>query len=79
MQYTSNSALFSVVNIIFLILPLFTKSQVFFGDERIRRPSSDAFFVSSENNGNKGSENNDVNIRNILGLENEKQDIVGRL
>ena len=74
---SSNSVL--VTNAIFVILPLLTQSQVFFGDEGSRRPSSDSFFPNTETNNNKGSQTNDVSLRNILGLEGEQQNIVGRL
>ena len=74
----SNSVL--VISAIFVILlPLLTQSQVFFGNEGSRRPSSDFFFPNTETNNNKGSQKNDVSLRNILGLEGEQQNIVGRL
>ena len=73
----SNSVL--VISAIFVILPLLTQSQVFFGNEGSRRPSSDFFFPNTKTNNNKGSQKNDVSLRNILGLEGEQQNIVGRL
>ena len=73
----SNSV--SVISAIFVILPLLTQSQVFFGNEGSRRPSSDFFFQNTETNNNKDSQKNDVSLRNILGLEGEQQNIVGRL
>merc|ERR1711935_134411 len=72
----SNSVL--VISVIFVILPLLTQSQVFFGNEGSRRPSSDFSFPNTETNNNKGSQKNDVSLRNILGLEGEEQNIVGR-
>merc|ERR1711971_756197 len=72
----SNSVL--VISAIFVLLPLLTQSQVFFGNEGSRRPSSDFFFPNTETNNNKGSQKNDVSLRNILGLEGEQQNIVGR-
>merc|ERR1711971_516846 len=72
----SNSVL--VISAILVILPLLTQSQVFFGNEGSRRPSSDFFFPNTETNNNKGSQKNDVSLRNILGLEGEQQNIVGR-
>ena len=74
----SNSVLI-ISAILFVILPLLTQSQVFFGNEGSRRPSSDFFFPNTETNNNKGSQKNDVSLRNILGLEGEQQNIVGRL
>merc|ERR1711971_1363585 len=72
----SNSVL--VISAIFVLLPLLTQSQVFFGNEGSRRPSSDFFFQNTETNNNKDSQKNDVSLRNILGLEGEQQNIVGR-
>ena len=65
--------------IIFVLTPLATKGQVFFGDNsggNQKRPSSEVFGSSDSNRNNK---NDDINIGSILGLEDEKPSIVGRL
>ena len=68
-----------VISALFVIQPLLTQSQIYFGNEGSKRPSSDFFFPNTETNNNKGSQKNDVSLRNILGLEGEQQNIVGRL
>ena len=65
--------------IFFVFAPLLTKGQVFFGDNsggNKKRPNSDFFSDSDTNRSNK---NEDINIGSILGLEDEKPSIVGRL